>query len=386
MRLLLILLLSGCFPSAPPPPAPTPTPSAPGASAALPPPLHQGDNNPTTWGFRPDSQIERRAAANQIPQLADRWELFGQLKDGPVPSVAGGVLVCDLRLPGSKWWQSRPDMQAMLTIGSTKQTLIGENNRDATVVTAPLASLNTGDSIQLSVEDRDLLTKNDFIDAGKTEFPGAFPLLITGLGGKLHSTCRLLRPDAVAERLAGAVTAAERGVSGFERARGVDLRAQDLGYPWTEHQTAESSMDAVAGLVGWSHAELTDRRRRFTEAKAAQMRTLADAVQTQLAKATPVGRDARRPGDTSFRVDALICGEDARARFGDTAPQCALQFGGTGTGVDLVWPDGRTEALTPLEGHPGYLAASTPLGGESPQKAVLARVADQGGVQFWKMP
>ncbi len=338
------------------------------------------------WTMRPDSGLERRAAVDQIPQLADRWQLFGSLKDGPIARVEGGVLVCDLRLPGSPWWKSRPDMQATLELDGHEQILVGENNRDATVVTAPLKSLDTGDSLKINVEDRDLLTRNDYIDGGTTTFPGSFPLLIVGTGDKLHATCRVLRPDAVAKRLRKAAPQAEHGVAAFERARGVDLAAPDLGYPWTEHQTAEANLDAVAALVGWQDPEVAPRRARLKEAKAAQMRTLADAVQTQIPKSTPPGRAAKRPGGGSLKLIALICGDASMTKFGELAPECAVQVEGDGSGADLVYPDGRTEPLTAIEGHADHLAANSGLGTDHPRKAVLLRVTSGGGVQFWRMP
>ncbi len=387
---LLLILLAGCIPSSGPTPTPSPTPAAPAVPAA---PLLDGAApiapeivEAQTWGMRPDSSLERRAKANQIPQLSDRWALYGSLKDGPLASVEGGVLVCDLRLPGSPWWKSRPDMQAILEIGGGKAYLVGENNRDATVVTAPLRELKTGDAIKLGVEDRDLLTKNDWIDGGDTTFPGAFPLLIAGTGGKLHATCRLLRPDVVATRLKDAAKQAEKALIAFEGARGVDLTAMDLGYPWNEHQSAESGLDGVAALVGWSDPAVEPRRRRLAKAKSDELRTLADAVKSQVARATPVGRPARRPDEGNLIVVALHCGDAARSKLGDAAPPCVLEIGGEGSGVDLVWPNGRTEALSPVEGHPTLLAADHFHGTSHPRKAVLVRVTDGKGVQFWRVP
>jgi hypothetical protein len=339
-----------------------------------------------SWTLRPDTALERRAAANQTPQLPDRWELYGALKDGPIASVERGVLVCDLRLPGSPWWRSRPDMQAILEVGGGKQFLVGENNRDATVVTAPLSALKTGDELKLGVEDRDLLTKNDWIDGGSTTFPGAFPLLIAGTGGKLHATCRLMRPDAVAERLKAGIRDAERGLTAYEKARGVDLTAQDLGYPWNEHQAAEAGIDAIAGLVGWTDSEVEPRRRRLKEAKAAEMRTLAEAVQTQIPKSTPVGRPAKRPNENPLTVLSVHCDDAARALFGNEAPSCVFKVEGDGTGADLVYPDGRTEALRPMKKQPMYLAADYAGASTHPAKAVLLRVSNGKAAQFWRVP
>ncbi len=387
----VLLLAAGCLPSREGTvPVATPTPEAPAVPAVdpsiLPPPLAADPVSEQRWALRPDSALERRAKANQIPQLPDRWALFGTLTDGPVGSVTGGVLVCDLRLPGSPWWKSRPDMQATLTLGDSEQVLVGENNRDATVVTAPIASLSTGDSLSLSVEDRDLITRNDFIDAGSVAFPGSFPLLITGAGGKLHATCRLLAPDAVATRRTEASRLMKMGLVAYESARGVDLSAQDLGYPWAQHQSAEAGLDAIAALAGWSDPELGPARERLVAAKAAQMRTLADAVQGQIPRSTPVDRAAKRPGGGSLKVIALRCGESLRAALGEQAPECALQIDGDGDGADLVFPDGRTEPLHPIEGHPDHLVPGSLRGDLHPRKAVLLRVVSGGGVQFWRMP
>ncbi len=380
-----LVLLAGCLPSSTPPTTPAPTPVAvPQRLVELPPPAQV--EVPPARTTRPDTGLERRAAANQIPQLADRWALFGALHDGPVPTVEGGVLVCDLRLPGSPWWKSRPDMQAILEHGGARQILVGENNRDATVVTAPLSHLATGDSLLLRVEDRDLLTKNDPIDGGSVAFPGSFPLLVTGAGGKLHATCRLLRPDAVAERLKAASLVAERGLAAYEGARGVDLTAPDLGYPWSQHRAAEAGLDEVAGLVGWEHPEITARRRRLAEAMAAEARTLAEAVQAQTAKATPAGRAAQRPGGGSLKVVALLCGQAAEARLGRPARDCVVQVEGDGSGAELVWGDGRTEALLPVDDQPDLLALERIGGDRVALEAVLLRVAGGGGAQFWRMP
>ena len=390
MRSLPILLLAGCLPASSPPAAPSPTPLAPALrtlqETGLPAPISPELLEAQAWTTRPDSSLERRAAANQIPQLEGRWALYGSLADGPIATVNGGVIVCDLRLPGSAWWQSRPDMQATLEIGGQPQVLVGENNRDATVVTAPLKALATGDVLKLNVEDRDLLTKNDYIDGGTTTFPGSFPLLITGHAGKLHATCRLLKPDAVAERLKVAARQAEYAVTAFEKARGVDLTARDLGYPWNEHQAAEGGLDSVAALVGWQDPEVAPRRERLKKAKAAQMRTLADAVQTQIPRSTPAGRAAKRPGGGSLKLIAWLCGQAASTTFGEAAPDCALQIEGEGEGAELVFPDGRTEELRLMEGHPDHLEAEHTLGTDHPRKAVLLRVTSGGDAQFWRMP
>ena len=142
----------------------------------------------------------------------------------------------------------------------------------------------------------------------------------------------------------------------------------------------------MAALVGWQDPQVGPRRERLAAAKAAQMRTLADAVQTQIPKSTPAGRAARRPGDGNLKIVALLCGDASRSKFGDAAPECALQIEGEGRGAELVFPDGRTEAMSPMEGHPDHLAIEALFGSEHPRDAVLVRVVSRGTAQFWRMP
>ncbi len=325
--------------------------------------------------YRPDRRLRQRMARNEVPQIDDRWGLFAELKDGPIDPATGGVLFCDLRLPGTPWYASRPDMEAALTLGSTPTMfLVGEDNRDATVVTAPIPSLTTGDPIKLVLEDRDLFGRNDHLDSANGSYAGAFPLLLVGNARELHATCRSMRRDDVQRRLSTRQREADEALTAFDRARVLDEAAPDWGYPWPQHEDAEAAIERVPALVGWGHTSVGPLLDRLDATKTAWETDAQAAVETTKARATPVGTTARAPGDrVDLTLEQLACdaGVDALFTAGgvpseELRPRCVAELKvsapvsaaglapftiepravipGAG-GVDVVLPAGRTEPL-----------------------------------------
>jgi hypothetical protein len=385
LRLLLpiaVLSLSGCWliptSSTPPPPAHpgygasggqiTPplavAPSVPGASTGV----------PLSVGMRPDRRLEERARINEVPQVAGRYELYADLKDGPYDPVATALMVCDLRLPGTPWYQSRPDMQAEVTIaGGRAMTLVGEDNRDATVMTAPVASMKSGDELKLVLVDRDWLGHHDYLDTATGTYYGVFPLLLVGANRDLHVTCRLMDSAEVARRAQAARAGGDQAVTDFDAACRLDPAAADWGYPWSEHQAAEWAVEAVPALVGWQGAGVRPLLDRLADVKKAWDKDATADVTRVHKSATAPGVSTIAPGSA---VDVTLvqvgCGSSAVAMassFGaptDMVPDCLAElrmtargapvglasFDGVGGavvpragGVDVVLPNGRTEDM-----------------------------------------
>jgi hypothetical protein len=353
-------------------PAPS-APSPPNASVTPP-----GSASPAAYSqllVRPDRRLEARLQRNEIPQLSDRWDLFAELKDGPVDPATGGVLVCDLRLPGTPWYQSRPDMEAALTLGSQPAMyLVGEDNRDATVVTAPIVGLTTGDPIKLVVEDRDFIGRNDHLDSARGAYAGVFPLLMVGDARDLHVTCRGMAKHEVQRRLALRKQQADEALTAFDQARELDPAAPDWGYPWSLHEDAEAAIERVPALAGWRDPDVRSMLDRSAGTRADWDREARASVRQMQASATPVATRVPAPGGrVDLTVQRAVCGSGISPLFtgygihtDDVLPNCVVELKisapvspaelppsgidnralipGAG-GVDLVLSDGRTEPL-----------------------------------------
>lgn len=423
------LLLSGCcFPVDAPNEAPTPPPGAPsgepagavdGAGAVAPPggqlpggaTRGQGSFSPH-WSLRPDSRLEERAGKNLVPQLADARTLFTSITDGPSKElVEGGLLVCDLRMPGTPWFRSRPDMRARFHLGKAPVALAdGRNNRDAVTLSTPMSALGRGESLRVEVLDRDLFNKDDFLDAAETSFPGHFPLILAGAANKLQATCRHLDASGVAQRLPEARQSAQSAMDGWVEALGesLDARAPDLGYPWPKHEAMETGIDGVAALLGWGGAPVPSLR-ATRSAELATWNANAQGMVKQLTAAAPEATAVVDLGSASAGPFEVVCGEaplraalSGAAGIEDGLPRCALGVtltGGVaseeglpgGRKIDLVFPDARTERLQLVVNHAGkawFSAEGTPsaLGRTALQDASLVRIVRGDGVEVVKLP
>ena len=257
-----------------------------------------------TGFYRPDRRLEARRDRNEVPQVRGRWDLFAELKDGPVDPATGGLLVCDLRLPGTPWYASRPDMEAALTLGGhPTMYLVGEDNRDATVVTAPIPALAAGDAVKLVVEDRDLIGRNDHLDQANSAYSGAFPMLLVGDARELHATCRGMRAPEVQRRLAPAKRDADATLQLLSDALKPDPAAPDWGYPWQLQDDAEAAIEQVPALVGWRDPAVKPLLQRLDGIKADWDRDARASVDRAKAGATPTGTTTRAPGG---RVDVAV--------------------------------------------------------------------------------
>lgn len=377
-------------------------------------------------GYRPDRMLEERATRNEIPQVDGRWDLFAELKDGAVDPATGGLLVCDLRLPGTPWYKSRPDMQATLTLGNGRpMVLVGDNNRDATVVTAPIGALASGDPIKLLLEDRDWIGKNDYLDSATGAFAGVFPLLLVGASRKLHATCRGMPRDEVQRRLAERERDASGAVTSFDGARRLDAAAPDWGYGWPQHEAAEAAVEQVPALVGWGDPAVRQLLDRLADIKAAWDVDVQAAVSKTARGAVAAGATTTAPGgQVEVTVEQVACGGTAVAvasglgvPTAEGVPECLAKLRLTalhgplnlpsyspgtaaivpGAGaIDVVLPSGRTEATfvhaTALAGQhasppPSQIPAGTdltlllavdaafyPEGGAPLQQGVMLRI------------
>ncbi len=326
---------------------------------------------------RTSRRLEERAGRNEAAQIDGAYELFGELAGGAVDPVVGGVLVCDLRLPGTPWYKSRPDMLARVQLAGGPEALLpGRDNRDEVVVTMPLTSLKSGDAIRISVEDRDLFNKNDPLDSATGTYAGVFPWLGVGGGKDLHVICqRQDRATTEAEtnaRLPGATAA----VDAYDTAaQTVDRDAPDWGEPAELRDTAEAEVETLAARIGWTDTRVAQLRQRLVSIGAGFDAAAAADVQAVAGGATPKGTAVGAPGgDLDVTVVAVHCGtqaDTAVSAFGGDpalAPSCVLELKTvtrTGApqlppiydvGTDLtlaggatpeaVLPDGRTAALT----------------------------------------
>lgn len=402
LSLALAVLLSGCcvpMPSSPapgttaptpPPPGPSdrPTPAtpAPGARGALAsgPPVE-----PSSSGASFNTGLEHRVGVNLVPQLDDAWELFGSLTDGPgEDTVSGGLLLCDLRLPGTPMFRSRPDIQARFDIAGGLRILAdAHNNRDSAVLSAPLGTLTRGDPIKVTVMDRDLFSRDDLIDGAQTVYQGHFPLVLTGIADKLHGTCRHVDAATVSRRLTPALVEARATLAALEaRVRGgVDLAAPDLGYPWTEHLALQGGIDSVAALVGWTQADSAALRASFSALRNDWRTVAAAGAADALAGAALLGGSFGW-GPVTVGPVVRLCGQDAAAALvgtpaaDHTPPSCLLDVSITGAApavdlgggrLELLSPDGRTVDPTVLVALPDRLLIDAAMVGASPNPATL---------------
>ncbi len=353
LALLAFSTLFGCLEETVPLAAPSQ--AAPPAQADASPPASAPPAG-TALPASPAPFFDPLAATDRIPQLDDAWELYGELSDGPVPSVEGGVLLCDLRVPSTGIFFRRPDLMARLTIrGEPAVRLVARNNREATVLTAPLARLATGDSIELSLEDRDLFSKNDHIDRATAEFAGAFPLLLVGEQRKLHGTCRLLRPDAVTERYGRARPQATAAVQAFGAALTPDATEPHFGHPGAQLRAAQEGILGLVALRGWADAPSVALKAELGRHRATWAQRAGDAVKQAGSEATARGSAAALPGGGSLTVLARHCGDAADAARRAMRPELE-PFGGCVFELKITPGAGRLDAVL-ADGATGLLRA-----------------------------
>lgn len=308
-------------------------------------------------GCRGDRRIEARAAVGEIPQLPDAYEIFGELRGVALDPAVGGLLVCDLRLPGTPWFQSRPDMQARLRLGGGPERILnGHDNRDEVVVTAPLASLASGEAISVSVEDRDLFNKNDYIDGATGSYEGIFPLILTGTAKKLHVLCQHVPAAAVAAQLPPLRAALGTSVAAYEAAtQTTDQSAEDWGFPWSRRVQAELDLEAVVARIGWGDARVTPLRHRLQAVATGWAALAGPEVAAAAASATPAGSPRVAPGgQVTVTVGARGCGSTARSMvlaaggLEEQVPRCVLELHLEATAAAVPFPvamDGLTLTL-----------------------------------------
>lgn len=391
---LALTLLSGCcFPPVNPAPSmtgpiPIPLPShSPGGTPSLAPGVPLPPAPSGGLGCRSTRRLEERATAREIPQIADAYELFGDLAGGALDPAVGGVLVCDLRLPGTPWYKSRPDMQARLQIaGGPARILVGHDNRDEVVVTAPLARLSAGDAISVAVEDRDLLTRNDPIDAASGTYNGVFPMLLTGVNRDLHVICQHQSAAATAAELPPLLADVDARVQAYDTAaQRLDRSAEDWGFPWSEREAAERALEATVARVGWSDPRVAPQRQRLVGLEQGwDQRARGDVTVVASAAAPPGSGVLVGAGQLRVSVGASACRTAARnlvvaaGGSADLAPSCVLELHLQAVGPavslnlppdglplslpgsatpELVLPNGWTQGLSVVSGT----AASGPI-------------------------
>ncbi len=352
-----------------------------------------------------ETGLEDRARRNQVPQVDGAWELFGSLTDAPAAdTVSGGLLLCELRVRGTAMFRSRPDIQGRFDIGGMPRVLAnGHNNRDSVVLSVPLVKLEKGEVFKVTVMDRDLFTKDDLIDGAQTTFSGHFPLMLTGVAGKLHGTCRHLDASGVSRWLTPALSAARSALGRLEGAvqRGADLAAHDLGYPWNAHVGLVEGIEDVAALVGWSQTDVTALRESFLASRRTWRELSAEGVQEALAGATPASGSVRSRRVTVGPV-VRKCGAEAVALVKGTAaeglaPTCLLAVTISGATPALDLGSARLELLTD-EGRtpePSVLATtrrqlllgeSTFGGALEPVEPLALRLSDGRSATYLRLP
>jgi hypothetical protein len=432
LRLLALgalLSLPGCClpvsvsPPAPsadaPTPPPSPGPGPTGSGAPGPPPAQQAPGTTpasgrpgaaSAFGLRPDRGLERRAASNLVPQLADARALFVGLVDGPAAdAIEGGLLLCDLQLPDTPWFRSRPDVRARFQVGDAPVALAdAHDNRDTSTLSVPVDRLVAGQRLRIEVFDRDLFNKDDFLDAAEAPFPGHFPMIFAGREGKLQATCRHLGAAGVARRLGPALTWADAEVAALESAlgSGADPAASDLGYPWAAHTAAEDAIDEVAALVGWSTASVVVLRGRRSAGLETWRVGARGVVQDLLRTARPGGDTVDLGSGARVGPVALLCGEAVTAALAGTraggqgAPRCVLEVAMVGVALppllpggrtlDLVYEDGGTEPLRHLATRDDKVYFDTErmpeiLGRSGFDGAVLVRITDSRSAEVLRL-
>lgn len=344
---------------------------------------------------------------NVVPQLPDARDRFSDATDPPGP-VQGGLLLCDLQMPGTSWFLSRPDIRARVRFGSSAPVVVdGPDNRDQVTVSVPVASLEVGQELAIEALDRDLFNRDDFLDRGEVAYAGRFPLFLTGAGRKLRATCRLMDSETVAGWVESALASASQPLASFEKAAARPIRwaRQDLGYPWHEHVAAEDAIDGVAALQGWGDAPRA-LAARLEAAREARNARAAEAVRSMGASAhapdAVLGLDADSVGPFT-----LHCGAAARAVLAGTAaagdaPRCVLDVGysgdspitlgaGIGWRLDAVFARGTTEPLYHVADKPGhvyFVVGGVPhAAGRSPLRDVaLIRAVDGERVELVRAP
>lgn len=327
-------------------------PSAP-VAPTLPSPDRPGVSPPPTLAPRvappPGHLSEESIAAlssGVVPQVPDRRGLFGSAPQTPSTSVRRGVLVCSVRLTGGGYDDSLfaggADVYMRLAVagGPTRAT-----RQSATrIYTFPVARLDEGDSLTVSVFDDDVF-RDDLIGRGSGAFTGG-PVSITTRGAEVD--CRVASARAVEGGRRSRLRRVDQVLGRLEGAE-PDLSVHDFGYP---SGAGETLNEALTDALIWMESSDPDYRARveraleFEESWTSRVReAIGDAASELPGPEDPVR--LTRVGRIESRT--LSCGAEA-AQLREDLAEAIEPSSGCLAQVDLVArPSGQLSGADALD-------------------------------------
>ncbi|MCB9766184.1 MAG: hypothetical protein H6739_40790 [Alphaproteobacteria bacterium] len=309
------------------------------------------------------------------PQPPSRAELYARAtaegpKGGPLQDA---ILLCEVRATffdgikiqiGPFETENKPDLTAYLGVGADASTRgprtrgDAHHNVDAAIVSAPLVTLKPGDRVELDVWDRDLLSR-DHIETIGADYADTLPLTMTG--AKARATCSALARDAVEGLVAGALQAADKGLTYHDKSWKPDLQRKDLGAEPRDPRP-DLALRQAASLVGWDDPRVRARAEAWSALRArfdaALTAAVADLYASAPAPDTPIALGDR----LTATVQTPICPDPS---------DCLLTLTVTNGGPEPVALVSFTGILDPIEdmsvlGAGGQLWPVVPADAEDP--------------------
>ncbi|MEO1268060.1 MAG: hypothetical protein AAFX99_08180 [Myxococcota bacterium] len=270
-----------------------------------PPPTPKGLDDRTPWYTKNRPKPSR----NEIPQLSNMWTLFNEAQPVQMDTIREGFMLCDVRLAKRDWWDDA-DLQLKVTLGKGRtMSLRGEEDSQATIVGMPVAHLTKGDTIQITLTDRDVLV-DDHIDTATTTYPGSFPLLWSTQNAKARLSCQLIPPSTVQTTVQPLLQTLEHDHTHL-LTKEPDPTRSDWGCGPSFVQAYEGHILVAVAWLGWTHPKIKDHRQQFTQARTQFTTACKASVAHTYQQLPPVGQPVDVGSGWNVSAGSVVCGDAA---------------------------------------------------------------------------
>jgi hypothetical protein len=308
-------------PSVSPAASPLPVSIAPPAPLAPPAPPGKAGTAATSlrarpaWWARGDG-TRSSPSEEYAPQLGKPLDAF--IAAAPFAGdVRGAYVICRVQTFGHADTFAGDDVQARAAFGSMPRVAAdGPEDDNLAFVSAPLATIRTGDRIAFEILDRDVFSL-ELITRLDVAYTGG-PLTAVDKGAAIE--CRALAGDALDRQVAHAVAFAGRQAAAV---RATKLQGNMPGWGWPTFEIIELERDVadVAALAGWDDPRVlaSDAEHDATIAALETQRStvFGDIRATASSKATL--------DDVTIEVVDVPCGRKKPPTAAGVASACVAQ-------------------------------------------------------------
>lgn len=217
-----------------------------------------------TWGKLEFISPYAASTEQYAPQLREPLETY--LVATPLSGdVDRGFVICRYQSFGHSDALMGDDLHARLTLGNTPEAANdGPEDANLAFVSAPLASLKSGQTAKFDVYDRDVFELETITHATQ-KYAGA-GLSVTDSGANIE--CRSLVGDAFKRTVTTFTKTADAAIATLSK-KSIDVReTRSWGWPMMDIVAAQAATGDVAALTGWDEPRVVDEVGKIDNATA----------------------------------------------------------------------------------------------------------------------